>query len=164
MLQHGDSHKMIPASLRVSIARILQIAIPRVGYELVKSISLLAGAEEVVLTHHERFDGSGYPQKMKGEEIPFGARIFAVADTLDAGTSNRPYRAALPLQVARDVIERGSGTLFDPLVVATSPRAPSDTWQTTAKQTVTVHVSSVLAAQRFRLPLLSRVSAFLPQI
>lgn len=85
MLQNGDSHKMIPASPRVSIAAILQIAIPRVGYELVKSISLLAGAEEVVPTHHERFDGLGYPQKIQGEEIPFDAGIFAVADTLMPG-------------------------------------------------------------------------------
>ena len=81
----------------------------RIGYELVKSISFLAGAAEIVLTHHERFDGSGYPQNLQGDQIPFGARIFAIADTLDAMTSDRPYRAALPLQAARDVIERGSG-------------------------------------------------------
>jgi len=125
----------------------------RIGYELVKSISFLAGAAEIVLTHHERFDGSGYPRKMKADEIPFGARIFAVADTLDAMTSDRPYRAALPLQAARDVIERGSGTLFDPLVAAAFLRVPSGTWETIAKQTVTVHASSVLAAENIPIPI-----------
>jgi response regulator RpfG family c-di-GMP phosphodiesterase len=124
----------------------------RIGYELVKSISFLAGAAEIVLTHHERFDGSGYPQKMKGDEIPFGARIFAVADTLDAMTSDRPYRAALPLQAARDVIERGSGTLFDPLVAAAFLRVPSATWETIAKQTSTVQARSVLAAENIPIP------------
>ncbi len=125
----------------------------RIGYNLVKSISFLAGAAEIVLTHHERFDGSGYPQKMKGDEIPFGARIFAVADTLDAMTSDRPYRAALPLQAAQEVIERGSGTLFDPLVAAAFLRVPSGTWETIAKQTVTVHASSVLAAENIPIPI-----------
>src|SRR5580693_10313149 len=124
----------------------------RIGYDLVKSISFLAGAAEIVLTHHERFDGSGYPQKMKGDEIPFGARIFAVADTLDAMTSDRPYRAALPLQAAQEVIERGSGTLFDPLVAAAFLRVPSGTWETIAKQTVTVQASSVLAAEKIPIP------------
>ena len=126
----------------------------RIGYDLVKSISFLAGAAEIVLTHHERFDGSGYPQKMKGDEIPFGARIFAVADTLDAMTSDRPYRAALPLQAARDVIERGSGTLFDPLVAAAFLRVPGETWETIAKQTVTVQASSVLAAEKIPFPII----------
>jgi response regulator RpfG family c-di-GMP phosphodiesterase len=124
----------------------------RIGYELVKSISFLSGAAEIVLTHHERFDGSGYPQKMKGDEIPFGARIFAVADTLDAMTSDRPYRAALPLRAARDVIEGGSGTLFDPLVAAAFLRIPCETWEAIAKQTVTVHASSVLAAEKIPIP------------
>ncbi len=124
----------------------------RIGYELVKSISFLAAAAKIVLTHHERFDGSRYPQKMKGDEIPFGARIFAVADTLDAMTSDRPYRAALPLQAARDVIERGSGILFDPLVAAAFLRVPNEAWETIAKQTLTVQASSVLAAEKIPIP------------
>src|ERR1700733_2908458 len=123
----------------------------RIGYELVKSISFLAGAAEIVLTHHERFDGSGYPQKMKGDEIPFGARIFAVADTLDAMTSDRPYRAALPLQSARDVIERGSETLFDPLVAAAFLRVSNQTWAVIAGETAAVQPSSVLAAGTIRI-------------
>ena len=123
----------------------------RIGYELVKSISFLAGAAEIVLTHHERFDGSGYPQGLGAEEIPFGARIFAVADTLDAMTSDRPYRAALPLQSARDVIERGSGTLFDPLVAAAFLRVANETWAVIARETVAVQPSSVLAAGTIRI-------------
>jgi response regulator RpfG family c-di-GMP phosphodiesterase len=123
----------------------------RIGYELVKSISFLAGAAEIVLTHHERFDGSGYPQGLSAEGIPFGARIFAVADTLDAMTSDRPYRAALPLQSARDVIERGSGTLFDPLVAAAFLRVSNQTWEVIARETVAVQPSSVLAAGTIRI-------------
>jgi response regulator RpfG family c-di-GMP phosphodiesterase len=123
----------------------------RIGYELVKSISFLAGAAEIVLTHHERFDGSGYPQGLRAEEIPFGARIFAVADTLDAMTSDRPYRAALPLQAARDVIERGAGTLFDPLVAAAFLRVPDETWAIIARETAAVQPSSVLAAGTIQL-------------
>jgi response regulator RpfG family c-di-GMP phosphodiesterase len=123
----------------------------RIGYELVKSISFLAGAAEIVLTHHERFDGSGYPQGLGAEEIPFGARIFAVADTLDAMTSDRPYRAALPLQSARDVIERGSGTLFDPLVAAAFLRVSNQTWAVIARETAVVQPSSVLAAGTIRI-------------
>jgi len=123
----------------------------RIGYELVKSISFLAGAAEIVLTHHERFDGSGYPQGLRAEEIPFSARIFAVADTLDAMTSDRPYRAALPLQAARDVIERGSGTLFDPLVVTAFLRVPNETWSLIASETLAVQPSSVLAAGTIRI-------------
>jgi len=123
----------------------------RIGYELVKSISFLAGAAEIVLTHHERFDGSGYPQGLRAEEIPFSARIFAVADTLDAMTSDRPYRAALPLQAARDVIERGSGTLFDPLVVTAFLRVPNETWSFIASETSAVQPSSVLAAGTIRI-------------
>src|SRR5580658_2555355 len=123
----------------------------RIGYELVKSISFLAGAAEIVLTHHERFDGSGYPQGLRAEEIPFSARIFAVADTLDAMTSDRPYRAALPLQAARDVIECGSGTLFDPLVVTAFLRVPNETWSLIASETLAVQPSSVLAAGTIRI-------------
>jgi len=89
----------------------------RIGYELVCRIVFLASAAEVVLTHHERFDGTGYPQGLMENEIPLGARIFAVADTLDAMTTDRPYRRALPLSTAREEIIRESGRQFDPRVV-----------------------------------------------
>ncbi len=78
----------------------------RIGYDVVCRIAFLAGAAEIVLTHQERYDGTGYPQGLMGTEIPLGARIFAVADTLDAMTSDRPYRRALPFQAARDELVR----------------------------------------------------------
>jgi putative nucleotidyltransferase with HDIG domain len=88
-----------------------------IGYELVCHIAFLARSAEIVLTHHERYDGTGYPQGLRGEEIPLSARIFAVADTLDAMTSDRPYRRALPFSAAREEIIRQSERQFDPKVV-----------------------------------------------
>jgi len=85
----------------------------QLGFDLVKRIPFLADAAEIILTHHERCDGSGYPQGLKTADIPLGARIFAVADTVDAMTSDRPYRAALPLEEAHDEIRRGSGSRYD---------------------------------------------------
>ena len=117
----------------------------RLGYDLVQNISFLADAAEIVLTHHERYDGSGYPQGLAAEQIPLGARIFAVADTLDAMTSDRPYRAALPLESARSEIERGSSTLYDPQVVNAFLRTSNDAWMAIGKQTRAVTASSVLA-------------------
>jgi len=102
-----------------------------IGYDLIKGIPFLAEACELILTHHERWDGSGYPRGLRGEEIPLSARIFGVADTLDAITSNRPYRAALPLSAAREVIERGSGTLFDSVVADVFLSIPEETWEST---------------------------------
>jgi len=118
----------------------------RIGYDLVKSISFLADAAEIVLTHHERYDGSGYPQGLAAEQIPLGARIFAVADTLDAMTSDRPYRAALPFDAAREEIKRGSGILYDPAIADVFLRIPNETWKTVGEETAVVKASSVLAA------------------
>ena len=81
-----------------------------------------------MLTHHEFYDGSGYPQGLIGAEIPLGARIFAVADTLDAMTSDRPYRDALPFRMAREEIRRCSGSQFDPDVVQAFRRIPEEVW------------------------------------
>jgi response regulator RpfG family c-di-GMP phosphodiesterase len=89
----------------------------RIGYNLMGQIAFLAPATEIVLTHQERFDGTGYPQGLVGEEIPLGARIFAVADTLDAITSDRPYRRGRPYTVALKEIQGESGKQFDPKVV-----------------------------------------------
>lgn len=100
----------------------------RVGYDLVSRIGFLAPASEIVLTHQERYDGTGYPQGLVGEEIPIGARIFAVADTLDAMTSDRPYRRALPLPAARAEITRESGRQFDPEVVKVFLSIPEQAW------------------------------------
>jgi ribonuclease P protein subunit RPR2 len=71
----------------------------------------------IVRSHHERWDGAGYPDRLSGEDIPLGARVFAVADTLDAMTSDRPYRRALPWRAAREEIGRLAGSQFDANVV-----------------------------------------------
>jgi putative nucleotidyltransferase with HDIG domain len=106
----------------------------RIGYELLSRIPFLASASEIVLAHQERYDGAGYPQGLMGEEIPLGARIFAVADTLDAMTSDRPYRRALPFETARDEIIRESGKQFDPDVVRVFLSLPEETWGTIRRQ------------------------------
>ncbi|HET9304427.1 MAG TPA: HD domain-containing phosphohydrolase [Candidatus Sulfotelmatobacter sp.] len=87
------------------------------GYQMLKKIPFLAEASEIVYTHQEKWDGTGYPRHLKGEEIPLGARIFSVADTLDAITSDRPYRPAQSLAAAREEIMKWSGKQFDPEVV-----------------------------------------------
>jgi putative nucleotidyltransferase with HDIG domain len=100
------------------------------GYTLLKHIAFLADAAEIVLTHHERFDGKGYPQGLVGREIPLGARIFAVVDTFDALTSDRPYRQARSIAEAREEITRQSGTQFDPDVVASFLSIGEAEWKT----------------------------------
>ena len=87
------------------------------GYQMLKKIPFLVDACEIVYSHQEHFDGSGYPRKLKGKEIPLGARIFSVADTLDAIISARPYRPARPLAEARKEILAWKGRQFDPDVV-----------------------------------------------
>jgi HD-GYP domain-containing protein (c-di-GMP phosphodiesterase class II) len=90
---------------------------PAIGHAMITHIPFLARASEVVLHHHEAYDGSGYPAGLKGRAIPLGARIFAVADTFDSMTTDRPYRKALPWDVALAEITRCRGTQFDPAVV-----------------------------------------------
>src|SRR5262249_19736821 len=88
-----------------------------IGYRMLAGISFLRSALPIVLHHHERFDGGGYPFGLAGDDIPFGARIFAVADEFDAMTSDRPSRAAMPIAAALAELLRGSGSQFDPGVV-----------------------------------------------
>jgi len=84
---------------------------------MLTKIPFLRDAAEIVLAHQEFFDGTGYPRGLRGEQIPLGARIFSIADAMDAMISDRPYRKALPMSHARDEIRRCSGTQFDPKVV-----------------------------------------------
>ncbi len=105
----------------------------QIGFDIIKDIPFLADVAEIVLTHHERFDGGGYPRGLKGEEILLSARIFAVADTLDAITSDRPYRRASSFESARETIRRLSGSQFDPQVVTAFLRIPEETWPTIAR-------------------------------
>jgi len=90
---------------------------PEKGHRIVSQIPEMAEAAEIVYSHEERFDGSGYPRGLRGEQICLGARLFAVIDTLDAITSDRPYRKALSFDQARAEIIKMSGTQFDPLAV-----------------------------------------------
>lgn len=87
---------------------------PQVGYSILSEIEFLKGPAEIILTHHERFDGTGYPNKLKGEQIPIGSRIFALVDTLDAMTSDRPYRQALPFDAVLSEVSKFRGRQFDP--------------------------------------------------
>jgi len=106
------------------------------GHEMLCRIPFLADASEIVLAHHEHFDGSGYPRGLRGSGIPFGARIFAVADSLDAITSNRPYHNAQTFTAAREEIQTRSGAQFDPDVVEAFTKVPSDVWSTLRAETI----------------------------
>lgn len=99
------------------------------GYQMLRKISFLAEAADIVYSHQEWYDGSGYPRGLKGEEIPIGARIFAVADTLDAMRSDRPYRPAQSFEAVRAEIVRWSGRQFDPAVVKTFLSMPEGMWE-----------------------------------
>ncbi|MGQ9474949.1 MAG: GAF domain-containing protein [Actinomycetota bacterium] len=90
---------------------------PFIGTRILQSVRLLEPVMPLVYHHHERYDGSGYPDGLKGEEIPLGSRIIAVADAFESMTSDRPYRKALPLEEALAELRRGAGTQFDPRVV-----------------------------------------------
>lgn len=90
---------------------------PDKGYNIVCQIPGMQEAANIVLSHEERFDGSGYPRGLSGEEIPLGARLFAVIDTLDAMTSDRPYRKGLDFVTAKTEIQQMSGSQFDPYAV-----------------------------------------------
>ena len=101
---------------------------PSIGYNILKQIGFLGNAVKTVFSHHERFDGQGYPKGLRGEEIPLGARIFSVADAFDTMTTDRPYRKALTAQAARDEILRCSGSQFDPKVVETFLKISERDW------------------------------------
>ena len=98
------------------------------GYHMLRKIPFLSEAAEIVFSHQEHFDGSGYPSGLSGAEIPVGSRIFAIADTLDAITSDRPYRKARSFDAAREEILTHSGTQFDPNVVEVFLKIPNELW------------------------------------
>ncbi|MGO9940771.1 MAG: HD domain-containing phosphohydrolase [Terracidiphilus sp.] len=98
------------------------------GYHILRKIPFLSEAAAIVYTHQEYFDGNGYPSRLRGNEIPIGARIFAVADAMDAITSDRPYRKARSFDEARQEILRCSGTQFDPNVVEVFLKIPNELW------------------------------------
>jgi ribonuclease P protein subunit RPR2 len=97
---------------------------PVIGWGIVSAIEFLGPARDIIRSHHERWDGAGYPDGLAGEEIPLAARVFAVADAFDALTTDRPYRAAVKPARARAIIERGAGAQFDGAVVDAFARVP----------------------------------------
>lgn len=101
---------------------------PWLGYHLVKDLDFLGEARRLILYHHCRFDGTGYPSELAGTEIPLPARIFAVADAFDAMISDRPYREAINYEAARAEIQQAAGSQLDPEVVAAFSRIPPEDW------------------------------------
>ena len=102
---------------------------PLLGYKLIEEFSFLERAAQVVLFHHEHFTGMGYPYGLAGEQIPLEARIFSIADTMDAITSDRPYRKGRSFEEARREVERFSGSQFDPQLVEVFLSIPQERWQ-----------------------------------
>ncbi len=107
---------------------------PVIGAEIVREIAFLNDAVQVVRSHHERWDGTGYPDGLRGEEIPLSARVFAVADVFDALTTNRPYRPASPMPVAREMIRVESGRQFDPRPVDAFMSIPDERFERISAQ------------------------------
>jgi diguanylate cyclase (GGDEF)-like protein len=115
----GISERILlkPAALTDEERSVIELH-PRIGYQLVRNVPALADIAPAVLHHHERFDGTGYPGRLRGEAIPLEARIIAVADTFSAITSERPYSPARPVADACVELERCAGGQFDPQVVS----------------------------------------------
>ncbi|HQU86868.1 MAG TPA: HD-GYP domain-containing protein, partial [Pyrinomonadaceae bacterium] len=103
---------------------------PLHGQNILRNIKFLEGAARVVAQHHEKWDGSGYPYGLRGEDIDINARIFAVVDAFDAMVSDRVYRRGCSYEAAVAELERCSGTQFDPLIVEAFKQIPKEDWQT----------------------------------
>jgi response regulator RpfG family c-di-GMP phosphodiesterase len=120
---------------------------PELGWALLQRVDYLRPASAIVLQHQEKWDGSGYPARLRGEEIVVGARIFHIVDTLDAITSDRPYRKARPFADARAEISRCSGTQFDPRLVEAFLGVPGEEWERIRLDVETVAVLSADLAE-----------------
>ena len=125
---------------------------PELGWALLQRVDYLRPASAIVLQHQEKWDGSGYPKRMKGEEMVIGARIFHVVDTLDAITSDRPYRRARPFLDAREEIFRCRGSQFDPTVVDAFLKVAPEDWERIRLDVETVAVLSADLAESPRAP------------
>ncbi len=108
---------------------------PGIGYQILSPVRFLGPVAQMVLYHQEWFDGHGYPEGLKGDEIPLGARIVAAIDAWDAMTSDRPYRKALAREKALDELKKGSGTQFDPKVVEAFILVENQEWKAETSKT-----------------------------
>jgi putative nucleotidyltransferase with HDIG domain len=102
---------------------------PELGYRMLKDIEFLRQSLPIVRHHHEHWDGTGYPEGLKGEQIPLEARIFSVVDAFDAITSDRPYSKARTYDQVVDILLKESGKTFDPAVVRAFISIPKEEWQ-----------------------------------
>ncbi len=109
---------------------------PAVGDRMLRKIGFLRDPAEIVLSHHEKYDGTGYPRGLKGEKIPLGARLFTVIDVYDALTTARPYHDATAHEKALEILRSEAGTHFDPLVVAAFEKVPAAEWREIASKIV----------------------------
>ncbi len=123
-----DAILLKPASLTPDERTIIERH-PQAGYDMLLGIPYLKDEIQIVLAHQERWDGTGYPLRLKGEAIPLGARLFAVADTYDALTSDRPYRRGRAYAAAREIIAAEAGKQFDPQAVAAFLAIPQSEWE-----------------------------------
>jgi HD-GYP domain-containing protein (c-di-GMP phosphodiesterase class II) len=120
---------------------------PELGWALLQRVDYLRPASAIVLQHQEKWDGTGYPCGLRSDEIVIGARIFHVVDTLDAITSDRPYRRSRPFDEARDEIRRCRGTQFDPRVVDAFLSVAPEDWERIRLDVETVAVLSADLAE-----------------
>jgi putative nucleotidyltransferase with HDIG domain len=130
-----DSVILKPGPLTESEWKVMRTH-PEVGNRMLRKIGFLRDSAEIVLCHHEKVDGTGYPRGLKGEEIPMGARLFTVIDVYDALTTARPYHDATAHEKALEILRSGSGTHFDPRVVAAFEKVPAAEWQEIASKIV----------------------------
>jgi putative nucleotidyltransferase with HDIG domain len=158
-----DGILLKPGSLNEQERQIMQRHV-ELGYDLVKGIPFLAEAAEVILAHHERYNGSGYPRGLRGDNIPMCARIFAVADSFDAMTSDRPYRSALSLQAARTEIDAGRGELFDPEVVDAFFGLGEEAWKLVSAGAQSASIHTILCGNGLTHAPASALSSEVPHL
>lgn len=110
---------------------------PLHGKEIIRNIKFLEGAAKIVAQHHERWDGKGYPNKLRGEEIDIGARVFAVVDSFDAMISDRVYRLGRSYKKALEELQKNAGTQFDPVIIEAFMCIPKEDWEILLKRSLT---------------------------
>jgi HD-GYP domain-containing protein (c-di-GMP phosphodiesterase class II) len=158
-----DSILLKPGALDEQERQIMQRHV-ELGYDLVKGIPFLADAAEVILAHHERRNGSGYPRGLRGEEVPMCARIFAVADSFDAMTSDRPYRLALPLEAAQNAMYAGRGELFYPEIVDAFFAVGEAAWHRIRADSRTASINKIICGDSLNLASPQELISHVPQL